>query len=145
MGLTDVINRMNNNDFNYQQKQPTTTNNTLSTMNTFYSHFINKASALRLASMLSLMVIFFAVGVGAAYGQTQDTIFVSVNGSNSNTGQTTISGPDGPVATITYALSIATEGDLISIETGDYSEDVTVNASHSFRITDSGTQDSVLV
>jgi len=112
-------------------------------MNTFYSHFINKASALRLASMLSLMVIFFAVGVGAAYGQ--DTLYVSTSGSNSNSGQTTAAGLEGPVATITYALSIADEGDFISIETGNYSEAVSVSASHTFLITDSGAQDSVRI
>lgn len=111
--------RMDNNDFNYQKKQPTTTNNTLSTMNTFYSHLLNKASALRLASMLSLMVIFFAVGVGVAFAQT--TYYVDTQGNDSNTGlDPALVGGDGPFLTIMAAVNAASAGDIISIEAGSY-------------------------
>ena len=110
---------MDNNDFNYQKKQPTTTNNTLSTMNTFYSHLLNKASALRLASMLSLMVIFFAVGVGVAFAQT--TYYVDTQGNDSNTGlDPALVGGDGPFLTIMSAVNAASAGDIISIEAGSY-------------------------
>ena len=110
---------MDNNDFNYQKKQPTTTNNTLSTMNTFYSHLLNKASALRLASMLSLMVIFFAVGVGVAFAQT--TYYVDTQGNDSNTGlDPALVGGDGPFLTIMAAVNAASAGDIISIEAGSY-------------------------
>ncbi|RPF81555.1 MAG: hypothetical protein CBC65_002335, partial [Rhodothermaceae bacterium TMED105] len=68
-------------------------------MNTFYSHLLNKASALRLASMLSLMVIFFAVGVGVAFAQT--TYYVDTQGNDSNTGlDPALVGGDGPFLTI---------------------------------------------
>jgi hypothetical protein len=92
------------------------------------------------------MVIFFAVGVGAAFAQT--TYYVDRNGDDVNNNGL-VADDDGqgagPFATIAKALTLANEDDTLSIETGAYSEPFSFDSSLVIVMRNSGTTDTLSI
>lgn len=89
----------------------------------------------------SILTFLFAVAMGVTTSYAQTTYYVDTGGNNTNNGLApSLSGSDGPVETITHALSLASDGDIISIEAGNYAENVTVGKTVSFVARTTGTQ-----
>lgn len=92
----------------------------------------------------SILTFLFAVAMGVNTSYAQDTLYVDTGGNDANNGQApALSGGDGPVETINQALSLASDGDLISIEAGVYSENVTVDKTVMFQARQTGSQQVV--
>lgn len=92
-----------------------------------------------LAFIVMPIILALALGIITSFAQT--TYYVDTGGSNFNNGLAPyLSGIDGPVETITYALTLANDGDIISIEAGNYNENVTVEKSVSFVAREIGSQ-----
>ncbi len=90
-----------------------------------------------LRGIAAICLTLLIAGFNLSYAQT--TYYVDTDGSNANNGLApTSSGSDGPVETIAYALTLAADNDIISIEAGTYTEDVTVDKSVTFTTRDDG-------